>query len=88
MTSVRTPPPPPRHPRRRHTSLALVCLCALAVIQPSVSDADAAVKFPGYKTIAVPSGKGYVRMTSDPSAAAGGAGAAASAAPAAGAGGK
>jgi alkyl hydroperoxide reductase subunit AhpC len=37
------------------------------MIQPSVSDADAAAKFPGYKKVEVPSGKGYVRMTADPS---------------------
>lgn len=47
------------------------------MIQPTVSDADAEAKFPGFKKIAVPSGKGYVRMTADPSkAAAGGAGSA------------
>jgi len=44
------------------------------MIQPSVSDADAAAKFPGFRKVAVPSGKGYIRMTADPSAAAGGAG--------------
>ncbi len=38
------------------------------MIQPSVSDADAAAKFPGFERITVPSGKGYIRMTADPSA--------------------
>jgi len=50
------------------------------MIQPSVSDADAAARFPGYKKTELPSGKGYVRMTADPGAApAGGAGGAAAA---------
>ena len=38
------------------------------MIQPSVSDADAEAKFPGFKRTAVPSGKGYIRFTPDPSA--------------------
>jgi 1-Cys peroxiredoxin 6 len=33
------------------------------MIQPSVSDADAEAKFPGFERTAVPSGKGYIRMT-------------------------
>lgn len=33
------------------------------VIQPTVPDAEAEVKFPGFRRIAVPSGKGYLRMT-------------------------
>lgn len=37
------------------------------MIQPSLSDADAAARFPGFRQVAVPSGKGYVRMTADPS---------------------
>ena len=37
------------------------------MIQPSLPDAEAAVKFPGFRKVAVPSGKGYVRMTADPS---------------------
>jgi alkyl hydroperoxide reductase subunit AhpC len=37
------------------------------MIQPSVNDADAEAKFPGFKRTAVPSGKGYIRMTADPS---------------------
>ena len=36
------------------------------MIQPTVSDADAAAKFPGFKKIEVPSGKGYLRMTTQP----------------------
>jgi alkyl hydroperoxide reductase subunit AhpC len=37
------------------------------MIQPSLSDADAAARFPGYRKVELPSGKGYVRMTADPS---------------------
>ena len=36
------------------------------MIQPTVSDADAEAKFPGFKRTAVPSGKGYIRMTPTP----------------------
>jgi len=36
------------------------------MIQPSVSDADAEAKFPGFQRTAVPSGKGYIRFTKDP----------------------
>ena len=39
------------------------------MIQPSVSDADAEAKFPGFKRTVVPSGKGYIRFTPDPSVA-------------------
>jgi 1-Cys peroxiredoxin 6 len=38
------------------------------MIQPSVSDADAEAKFPGFERVAVPSGKGYIRMTTTPNA--------------------
>ena len=37
------------------------------MIQPTVSDTEAAAMFPGYRTVEVPSGKGYIRMTADPS---------------------
>jgi len=38
------------------------------IIQPSVSDADATIKFAkGFKKHSVPSGKGYLRTTADPS---------------------
>ena len=37
------------------------------MIQPTVSDADAAKLFPAHRRIEVPSGKGYLRMTADPS---------------------
>ena len=37
------------------------------MIQPSLPDADAAARFPGYRRVELPSGKGYVRMTADPS---------------------
>ena len=37
------------------------------MIQPTVSDADAEAKFPGFKRTAVPSGKSYIRFTADPS---------------------
>lgn len=41
------------------------------VIQPTVSDEDATRIFPaGFKKVALPSGKGYLRMTADPAAAA------------------
>ena len=33
------------------------------MIQPTVSDADAEAKFPGFKRTEVPSGKGYIRFT-------------------------
>ena len=36
------------------------------MIQPTVSDADAEAKFPGFKRTAVPSGKSYIRMTPHP----------------------
>ncbi len=36
------------------------------MIQPTVSDADAEAKFPGFKKIAVPSGKNFLRMTEVP----------------------
>ena len=36
------------------------------MIQPSVSDADAAARFPGFKRTEVPSGKGYIRYTPHP----------------------
>jgi 1-Cys peroxiredoxin 6 len=39
------------------------------MIQPSVTDEKAAELFPGFKRTAVPSGKGYIRFTPDPSAA-------------------
>jgi len=39
------------------------------MIQPSLSDADAEARFPGFTKHDVPSGKGYIRMTADPSAA-------------------
>lgn len=38
------------------------------MIQPTVSDADAEAKFPGFNRTSVPSGKGYIRFTKDPSA--------------------
>jgi 1-Cys peroxiredoxin 6 len=38
------------------------------MIQPSVSDADAAARFPGFQRTEVPSGKGYIRFTKDPEA--------------------
>ena len=37
------------------------------MIQPSVADADAEARFPGFKRTEVPSGKGYIRFTPDPS---------------------
>jgi 1-Cys peroxiredoxin 6 len=37
------------------------------MIQPSVTDDKAAELFPGFKRTAVPSGKGYIRFTPDPS---------------------
>ena len=37
------------------------------VILPSVNKADADTKFSGYKTLELPSGKAYLRMTADPS---------------------
>lgn len=36
------------------------------MIQPSVTDADAAARFPGFKRTEVPSGKGYIRFTPHP----------------------
>lgn len=38
------------------------------MIQPWISDADAEAQFPGFGRTAVPSGKGYIRFTKDPSA--------------------
>lgn len=40
------------------------------MIQPSLSDEDASARFPGFTKHEVPSGKGYIRMTADPSTAA------------------
>ncbi len=37
------------------------------VIVPSVSNEDAAIKFPGFRTLTLPSGKAYLRFTADPS---------------------
>ncbi|KAA0146041.1 hypothetical protein FNF27_01411 [Cafeteria roenbergensis] len=37
------------------------------MIQPSLSDEEAAARFPGFTKHEVPSGKGYIRMTDDPS---------------------
>lgn len=44
------------------------------MIQPSVTAEDAARLFPEIETIAVPSGKGYLRTTADPKTAAAGGG--------------
>lgn len=38
------------------------------MIQPSLSDEEAEARFPGFTKHEVPSGKGYIRMTEDPSA--------------------
>jgi len=38
------------------------------MVLPTVSQEDADANFPGHKKVEVPSGKGYIRMTSDPGA--------------------
>lgn len=46
------------------------------MVLPTVSEDDAKAKFPDHKKVEVPSGKGYIRMTSDPGAGAAAGGAA------------
>jgi len=39
------------------------------MLQPTLTAAEAAAAFPGHRTVPLPSGRGYVRMTADPGAA-------------------